>query len=90
MNHLTIAAPTGVTDLPKTAFHVYPNPVSNELTIESSVKIDLTRIFNLNGQKLLEAKGTTNKINLAKLPAGVYVLELNSGNIVSRTKLVKE
>ena len=90
MTHLTIASPTDIADLPKTAFHVYPNPVSNELTIESNVKIDLTRIFNLNGQKVFEAKGTTNKINLAKLPVGVYVLELNSGNKVSRTKLVKE
>ena len=81
MSHLAFSNPNGINETANNiALRVYPNPVSNELSIESSTKLDLVRIFNLNGQKMFESKAVNNKINLSKLAAGVYVLEVSAGN----------
>ena len=54
---------------------VYPNPVSNTLTIETEVKGDY-RIFNLLGQEILRGPATAQRIDVSALPQGSYVLKV--------------
>lgn len=69
-------------------FNIYPNPVSDILTIDTNYNLSETLIFNNLGQKILRFKGT-RKINVSKLNKGVYhimIFGLN-GEILNRTFL---
>ncbi|MCW3125991.1 MAG: hypothetical protein JWO03_1649 [Bacteroidetes bacterium] len=90
MTHLTIAAATGINDVnANSAFSIYPNPVNDKLTINAKENIENERIFNIGGQLLFERK-SGNEINVSKFSAGIYILELTSGGVSSRTKFAKE
>lgn len=53
-------------------FFVSPNPVNDILTITSSEELAQIRIYNLNGQCVLQTEEL--KINVSHLPSGVYML----------------
>jgi hypothetical protein len=57
---------------------LYPNPVTDVLSIKSPVAIAKVEVFNLLGQQVLSA--TTNKVNLASLTAGVYAVHIHLSN----------
>lgn len=76
------------------SLHVFPNPAKDELHltgIESGDKIVITSIV---GQEvLLQQLENVSEINLniANLPSGVYFVSLfENGNIVSRSKFIKQ
>lgn len=54
---------------------VYPNPVAEELLLETDLLIKAVTICTSNGQ-LIETKITNNKINVAMLQSGFYILEI--------------
>ena len=56
---------------------VYPNPVSNTLTIETEANGDY-QIFNLLGQTILKGKTTAQRIDVSALPEGSYVLKIGA------------
>jgi len=80
---------TSAVDEVKIAFSVSPNPVQDELTIQSA-ETDLSyAIYNLNGQILLEGQlnlGRTISVNL--LDNGMYLLQLKTGNRKSIRKFI--
>lgn len=91
MTHLSIQGPNGIHDVSdETAVSLYPNPATDVLTIRTTERIDEQKIYNLNGQLMMDIKANTNQINISKLSEGIYVLELNSNGTFSRTKFVKE
>ncbi|SMC36900.1 laminin B domain-containing protein [Moheibacter sediminis] len=51
---------------------IYPNPTNGEVYFSKSLK-DVS-IYNLSGQKI-ELKAELNKVNISKLPAGIYILK---------------
>lgn len=59
----------------------YPNPVNDELYIVQPGKgsLDMIRIIDVHGKQLMEMKYTGMPVNTHDLPAGVYLLELLSG-----------
>ena len=59
----------------KDKLKVYPNPVSNTLTIETEVKGDY-QIFNLLGQEILRGPSAAQRIDMSALPQGNYVLKV--------------
>lgn len=75
---------------------VYPNPVRSGLSAHLPARFtgNITiRLYNMLGQKLMEKKNVVNgtySIDVSRLLAGMYVLEVrNSGN-VSVQKFVKQ
>lgn len=89
MSHLTISGPTGINEASaNNALSIYPNPVNDKLTINTTAIIDNEKIYNINGQLVFERKSGT-EINVSKLSAGIYILELSSGGALSRMKFVK-
>ncbi len=69
---------------------VYPNPVSNQLYIDSSEEIAEISIFNLAGQKLIHRVSPGNSISTDFLKAGIYLVEIEYANqAVQQEKLIK-
>jgi hypothetical protein len=58
-------------------FVVYPNPVKNQLYIQSNSKIKSIEIYNLNGQLLLKSSKGYQNINTKGLNRGTYILKIN-------------
>jgi hypothetical protein len=73
---------------------IYPNPVSNELTIFSSEILADYEIFNALGQLIKQGKLQDNlnhyELNLASLEKGIYVLNLKTEKITKSFKIIKE
>ncbi len=72
--------------------YVYPNPSKGFFNIESRNKNGEIGIYNLVGQKIYSSKITNyiTEINLSQLPSGIYMIVVQSNNIVLSEKLIKE
>ena len=69
---------------------VYPNPVTNILTIKSVIiPIDKVEIFSLSGKMIKEIKLDYDKINTSELSKGVYLLRIYSKNNIFIKKIIK-
>lgn len=58
---------------------LYPNPSNNELNISSSDRLDEVIIFSVVGEQLLSYRNQ-KKLNIERLPTGVYLIGIRSGN----------
>ena len=96
----SVLQPVGISENNKAqSIAVYPNPSANgifEIEFENTNNIQEINVFNLNGQKVwtsneeLLNQGTSAKINLSNLPAGVYVLMMQSNQSIVSQKLIKQ
>jgi photosystem II stability/assembly factor-like uncharacterized protein len=69
---------------------VYPNPVKDVLSIESSKNISKIAVQSLDGKEV-SAYRVDSKINVSNLNAGIYFLVITSENgEVSKMKFIKE
>jgi hypothetical protein len=82
---------TGVAEIEEIAFNIYPNPAVNEINIsvEDNAQIDILKIYNQLGQKIMQENNVTNTIDISTLPKGIYIVELVSGNSSVRQKMIK-
>ena len=78
---------TGVEEVKDTpaVLSVYPNPVSDILYITTDKPARSIRVYNVYGQEVAQATDA-NSINVANLPAGVYIVNAD-GKIA---KVIKE
>ncbi|MCX7550566.1 T9SS type A sorting domain-containing protein [Xanthomarina sp. F2636L] len=78
----------------QTAVKIYPNPVSDELTIESKSILETISIFDVNGRQLqtFVIGGSTNKskINISHLSKGVYFVSIKTEAGMQTSKIIKE
>lgn len=84
---------TGLNELSeKVQLMTYPNPVIDNLSINSERTINSVQVYNLAGQniKTVQGKGNRLDINLQDNMKGVYTLQilLEDGNVVTK-KIVK-
>ncbi|MBL1222329.1 T9SS type A sorting domain-containing protein [Chryseobacterium sp. L7] len=84
------ALSTSETAKSKTDISLYPNPGSDIIHLKSDEEIKNIMITSLDGKSVLKTSDM-KKIDISKLPKGVYILkgELKNGNTVSK-KLIKE
>lgn len=71
---------------------VYPNPVSNKLTVEAQEALGTVEIYNLMGALVYSQKDCANKveINTADLPSGIYFIRLTNDKMSETRRFVKE
>lgn len=85
--------PIGVTKIPDPKVHIYPNPVTDELIVESDRLIDKTDLFDCFGRVIIEKNGILGKrthISFSDLPQGIYILKVVcDGGVIAR-KVVKQ
>jgi len=89
-------APTGILsrNRAESGFEVYPNPFSQELNIRSNEKLTSIDISMYNSQgQLIQFNKVHNYGNFTgpteQLPAGVYFLNVKSGDALQSIKVVK-
>ncbi len=84
IEQLGVTIPEGV------KVHIYPNPATSTVNIESSVKVKAI-LSAMDGRKLTETEDA-KQIDVSKLANGVYMITLydESGQVVTVQKLVKE
>ena len=72
-------------------FRIYPNPSNNEIMIKGEQPFERALFYDLSGKLALEREvPLDNRIDTKRLKAGVYILRLNSGNIIVSRKIVIE
>lgn len=72
-------------------FKFYPNPVKDFFTVEYINAIDCIRLYSLSGQLLVEKKPGEKKvtIDILKLNAGVYIVQLESDTSSAILKIIR-
>jgi len=69
---------------------IFPNPAKKELFIsnKTGVKINELSIYNQVGSKVLHKKTVANSIDISKLSKGLYMIEIKTGEMKIREKLI--
>ena len=71
-------------------FAIYPNPVADELNIQSDTEYDSATITNLAGQTMFFTV-SNNKIAVGSLAKGLYIIDLVGENgTVEKAKFIKK
>ena len=69
---------------------LYPNPVTNILTIESkNVAISKVEIYSILGEKIKEINSNFGSITTDKLPKGIYIIKIYSEKGMVMKKTIK-
>lgn len=82
----------GLPDAELANLKIYPNPVSDQLNMETSIDLTdrIATVFDINGKRILNSKLTSNSLNVSKLQSGVYLLQLETEGKVMTKKFIKE
>lgn len=71
----------------KPKFNLYPNPTSDNFTIEIDLNIKSVELYSLQGQKILTS--TTKNVNVSNLSKGIYLVQIeDENNNISTQKLI--
>jgi len=90
---VTVVFPLGLSEFSQYGISIYPNPVSEMLTINSSIfQIEETRIYNIAGQMVLRTTRSNDvaELNVSHLAQGIYLLQVQVNGKVLTSKLIKE
>lgn len=67
---------------------IYPNPASDQITVDSQIEIEKIEVFSLHGNLLKSS--LSNQIDVSNLKDGVYFLKIYSGGDFAMKKIIKE
>jgi hypothetical protein len=81
---------TNIAVLSRDVFTVYPNPVADFLTIESTTPIRQIEMIDLNGRVVRTWLGDNRTINVEGISGGNYVLRIHTENSIVPIKIVKQ
>lgn len=86
-----MGAYTSVREIAADIFHLFPNPVSAQLTIAGAGHAaDEVRVSDLSGRLVQSQRGTdVRSIDMSGLTEGVYMVSITSGGQTSTQKIVK-
>ncbi|MCK5775798.1 MAG: T9SS type A sorting domain-containing protein, partial [Bacteroidales bacterium] len=71
---------------------VYPNPVLDRLQIESKSELLSVSVCNITGHVVKQQqidRGNTTEVNFEGLPAGIYLVRINSIDGMLTKKVLK-
>jgi hypothetical protein len=74
------------------AFTYFPNPVKNELTLNSQKDIQNVSVYNMLGQEVLRTapNATDSTINMESLSQGAYFVRVTIGNVTEVVRIIKQ
>jgi len=74
------------------AFSLYPNPSKRiiKLQYKNNLNISTIRLFNSLGSLVKEFKATQTRLNISKLPIGLYILKIETNKGSISKKIIKE
>jgi hypothetical protein len=82
----------GVADFSKNAVVMYPNPTSNVLNFSSEDVIEGIQVYNVMGQKVIDAKPGQNNavVEVSGLTNGVYIVNTTINGKQSSARFIKQ
>lgn len=81
--------PAGIEEV-TTKNSIYPNPATDQITINSTDNVQRVEIYNMQGQLVKAETGAVNNISVKDLANGMYTLKLTTDNGTSIHKIVKK
>jgi hypothetical protein len=80
----------GIDNTTKIGVITYPNPATQNINVVSDASISSISVYSISGHfiKSIQVNATTTKIDVANMPSGMYVMEVNFGNDVVKSKFV--
>ena len=71
---------------------LYPNPVSDKLTVESQEALGTVEIYNLIGALVYNQKNCPTKLEIytTDLPAGIYFIRMTNDKVSETCRFVKK
>jgi len=86
----TTPCTVGINEYSLSNFVIYPNPTSNQLTIDTELKISNLKIIDISGKTIKKKTTDLNIINVADLSDGIYFIKLITEEITITKKFVKQ
>ena len=82
----------GLEENAKIGIVLYPNPISDKLSVEATEAIDHIEIFDIAGAMVYSQKNCSEKMEIqtADLPAGTYVIRMTTQNTIEVRRFVKK
>jgi hypothetical protein len=89
---VVFGASLGTTKFETSNVKMYPNPVTNYLTIEANSTIERVSVYNLLGQEVLvkSPKSNSTILQTSELEKGVYIVKTEIDGKVNVAKIIKE
>jgi hypothetical protein len=89
---LTFVAPLSTAKFDRTSIKMYPNPVSNTLTIDANSSIQKVSVYNILGQEVMtkSPKSESTTLQTSALEKGTYIVKTDIDGNISTNKLIKE
>jgi hypothetical protein len=87
----TITIPTGIDEIAAATLKVYPNPATDVLTVDGLPGniANLLQVYDLAGKLILQ-QAESNKINIAELATGTYILQVGYQTSKQQLRFVKQ
>ncbi|AZB20911.1 T9SS C-terminal target domain-containing protein [Kaistella haifensis] len=85
-----ITADLAVGNANVTSVQVYPNPATDVLNVSKVSNNATYSIYNVAGQIVAKGKIADNKVQVAKLQAGVYIISVEDNGNVEKVKFIKK
>lgn len=70
-------------------FVIYPNPVSDVLSIQSKKEVVKAQVYDMNGRIILSTPVKDNKMKVQELSKGNYILKIFTKDSNHQTKFIK-
>lgn len=92
VDNLVLNGGMSVSDLESVKVSAYPNPVVDQLNITSKQNIKEVKIFNVNGQLVLNTKANNSSttVNVSSLKSGIYVAQVTTDKGTETIKVIKK
>jgi hypothetical protein len=80
----------GIDNVNKIGVMTYPNPVTQNINVVSDANISSISVYSILGQFInrFQVNATSTSIDVRSMPSGMYVMEVNFGNDVVKSKFV--
>lgn len=69
---------------------LYPNPVSETISIDTREQVEAVTIYNIAGQRVLNVSNYNQPIRVSALQAGIYVVRVETANGVYTQRISKK
>jgi hypothetical protein len=82
----------GVRGFTRNTFSAYPNPANDALTIESASLLENIEVYNLLGQRVMNAMPETSvfSFDISELGTGVYIVKATTNGVTTSQRIVKK
>lgn len=82
---------TGLNDVESSSLTIFPNPVKDQLWIESDAPIHSIEVFNTEGRQVMSVNtngSVREQMNTSALPNGIYILQTRTDHTVLTKRFV--